>query len=253
MDPKSYIQSGILEQYVLGKLTEAEAAEVERFANKYPEIKAELEAIEDALKEYAMLHGKTPPPGVLASVLKEIETQQLTSKKATFSRRALSIVALLLLALGAIIYSLYQKDTIQQEELEAIASQLNQQAISCDSIAQANASLHKRIDVLTRPDTRPIIMEGTDLSPNAIASVYYNSTSQEAILNIVDLPEPPTDKQYQLWAIVDGTPVSAGVFEIENGISIQDITFIADAQTFAISLEKRGGNPTPTEVHLMGT
>lgn len=253
MDPKSYIQSGILEQYVLGKLTEAEAAEVERFANEYPEIKAELEAIENALKEYAVLHGKTPPPGVLASVLKKIETQQLISKKATLSRRALSIVALLLFGLGAIIYYLYQQNVFQQQELEATALRLDQQAISCDSIAQENANLRERIDVLTRPDTRSIIMEGTDLSPNAIASVFYNSTSREAILNIVNLPTPPTDKQYQLWAIVNGAPVSAGVFDMTNDTSIQDIAFIANAQTFAISLEKRGGNPTPTEVHLMGT
>ena len=53
---KEYIESGVLELYVMGKLSEAENREVEQNIAQYPEVKAEVDAIEAAIEEYAMLH-----------------------------------------------------------------------------------------------------------------------------------------------------------------------------------------------------
>ena len=61
MDIKSYIESGILEQYVLGDTTEAQNREVLQYSSQFPEIKEEIEAIEQALFDYAQLHAQTPP------------------------------------------------------------------------------------------------------------------------------------------------------------------------------------------------
>lgn len=57
---EQYINSGILELYVLGKVTDAERADVEAKAGIYPEIQLEIDHIADALEEYAMLHAVTP-------------------------------------------------------------------------------------------------------------------------------------------------------------------------------------------------
>ena len=38
--------------------------------------------------------------------------------------------------------------------------------------------------------------------------------SKEVYLLVNQLPTPDPDKQYQLWAIVDGNPVDAGVFDM---------------------------------------
>ena len=50
---KSYIESGILELYVLGDLSSQEMAEVEQMAQLHPEIKAELEEIEKTMSSIA--------------------------------------------------------------------------------------------------------------------------------------------------------------------------------------------------------
>ena len=63
---------------------------------------------------------------------------------------------------------------------------------------------------------------------------------------LASLPAPSEEQQYQLWAIVDGQPVDAGVFDIEKGNILQQLKTISNAQAFAVTLEKKGGSPTPT-------
>ncbi len=48
-DIKSYIESGILELYVLGDLNAEERSAVEAMSKQYPEVKTELEDIEKAM------------------------------------------------------------------------------------------------------------------------------------------------------------------------------------------------------------
>ena len=63
VDVKEYIASGILEAYALGHVTDHERAEVEAVAAEYPEIKKELDAIQDSLNTYAKEHSVTPSEG----------------------------------------------------------------------------------------------------------------------------------------------------------------------------------------------
>jgi anti-sigma-K factor RskA len=67
------------------------------------------------------------------------------------------------------------------------------------------------------------------------------------------LPVPPADKQYQLWALKNGKPIDAGVFEMDTEMHMMPVT-IADADAFAITLEKKGGSPAPTlsQLYVMG-
>ena len=51
--------------------------------------------------------------------------------------------------------------------------------------------------------------------------------------------------QYQLWALVDGKPVSAGMYSAEKDTK-EILANIPKAQAFAITLEKQGGSTSPT-------
>jgi anti-sigma-K factor RskA len=72
----------------------------------------------------------------------------------------------------------------------------------------------------------------------------------------VKLPQPPADKQYQLWAIADGKPVDIGMIENEQSFAavFQKMKDIHNPQAFAITLEKKGGVPSPTmsEMYVLG-
>lgn len=64
MDIQKYIASGILENYVLGLISEEERREVEANVQLYPKIKAEIAAIEDTLRSYAKTKAMPMPKGL---------------------------------------------------------------------------------------------------------------------------------------------------------------------------------------------
>ncbi|MFD2717596.1 anti-sigma factor domain-containing protein [Hymenobacter monticola] len=72
---QEYIESGILEQYALGELSPAEQAAVEAQAARHPEVREELEQVQQALGFYAEAHALTPPAGLRERVLGNVMAQ----------------------------------------------------------------------------------------------------------------------------------------------------------------------------------
>jgi anti-sigma-K factor RskA len=63
---------------------------------------------------------------------------------------------------------------------------------------------------------------------------------------VKNMPKLPSDQQYQLWALLDGKPQSLGVFDSLQNNVILKMDNVKKAQAFAITIEKQGGNPSPT-------
>ncbi len=72
---QKYIESGIIDLYVLGELSVAEQAEVEKNAAAYPEVRSELKQVQLALGFYAGAHATTPPAGLRERVLGNVLAQ----------------------------------------------------------------------------------------------------------------------------------------------------------------------------------
>jgi len=57
----------------------------------------------------------------------------------------------------------------------------------------------------------------------------------------------PADKQYQLWGIIAGKPVSAGTYDAhDTPRSLQQMASLKDVEMFAITIEPAGGSEQPT-------
>jgi anti-sigma-K factor RskA len=74
------------------------------------------------------------------------------------------------------------------------------------------------------------------------------------------MPAVPTDKDYQLWVIKDNKPISAGVFAVNdtksNFFKIENlaVTNPKEIGAFAVTLEPKGGMPSPTgDMYMMGS
>jgi len=65
---KEYIESGVLELYVMGSASEAETSELLYLKNKYPEIQEALWNLETDLESIAQHFAIAPPPGTLAKI-----------------------------------------------------------------------------------------------------------------------------------------------------------------------------------------
>ena len=61
---KEILESGILEEYVLGILSDTENSEVRSYLNSYPELKDHVSALEDSLLKLAQENAIAAPPVV---------------------------------------------------------------------------------------------------------------------------------------------------------------------------------------------
>ena len=263
MDINNYISSGILEDYVLGLLPLAEAREVERHAVEYPEIKSALRAIEDSLEQYAQLHAVTPPDHLKAKILQRFSSGTTPTPSARSDNGGTtSGSGLLPWILGGLLafatgYALYisQQNNHLQEQIIAGQTQLERVEMACDTIQSQLLQTEAQLNILRSPDNQSIIMKGTEAHPEAIAAVHWNKIQQQNYLDVINLPTPPSDKQYQLWAIVEGKPVDMGVFDVnvESGTFVS-VPFINTPQAFAITLEDLGGKPQPNleQLYVIG-
>jgi anti-sigma-K factor RskA len=109
-------------------------------------------------------------------------------------------------------------------------------------------------DVQLIQDSSVIVvkMKGVAGKENSFATVYWNTRTSDLYLHQNRLPAPPPGKQYQLWAIMDGKPVDAGM--LTSCTTLCKLKNINAAQAFAITLEKEGGSPVPTmsEMYVLG-
>lgn len=75
-EQQKYLQSGNLEAYCLGLLTDEEVKELKLMCTRFPEIKQELETIEFALETLAMQTAITPPNELKGRLLKKLGLEQ---------------------------------------------------------------------------------------------------------------------------------------------------------------------------------
>src|SRR6185436_15448021 len=89
------------------------------------------------------------------------------------------------------------------------------------------------LKVTNNPAFKRTILTGTKNSPESLVYVYWNESTKDVYLGIANIRELTQANQYQLWAIVDGKPVDAGVFDVFTGLlKMKNIT---GATAFAVT------------------
>jgi anti-sigma-K factor RskA len=250
MDLQSFIQSGLLEAYVLGQCNPEERAQVERMAALHPEVRAELSAIETALEGYASAHAVRPPEGMKKKIMDRIELESVSTgskpEKGQGVLRLFQVLCFLLAAAASFLF-MQQKDLRREKEQYRIQNDtLQKQILACNNeLQQVSAISELLCDAATQ---RIIVSDGKGLH----SIVYYNARLQRSAFDPYSLPAPPVGKYYQFWAIVDGKPVSMGMVQNAENLC-ETMREVQNAQAFAFSAEDNpAGNAAPTLVLAIG-
>ena len=258
MNVKEYIASGIIELYVMGLATESERAEFEQYCTQYPELVAARREFEEKLEKHASENAEHPPvevkvklleaigsPGSLKSVsnppkiINYMENSTSASRGSGMSRFAAA--ASIILILGLAWFGYHQNS--QNKELSNANNALKEKLNSTDSILNQIIAEQK---VVKDPNVTVVNMVGTQVAPKSSANIYWDSTSANVYLVVKNMPNLPSDKQYQLWALIDGKPKDLGVFDASDNKVILQMKNTQKAQAFAITIEQKGGSPSPT-------
>jgi len=262
LDVKAYIESGILEEVVLGLSSEQEQQEVSCMSKIYPEIREELNRLEAALESYVLVHQVQPPKEMRARVLQAVadlpkdnskdETKVISMTPPVEEKNPrmmwLAAASIALLLVSAFVF-MSQRGEIQNIK-DQLAGLILERDAATDSLSNSTVkidNLNGELAILKHPANQLVTMKGVEGSPNALATIVWNRESNEVHLQVNNLTTPPEGMQYQLWAIADGVPVDMGVFDISTTDSaLQKMTSMPNAQAFAVTLEIAGGVESPT-------
>ncbi|HEY0272768.1 MAG TPA: anti-sigma factor [Chitinophaga sp.] len=262
--------------------------EVEATMAQFPEVRAQVEACRQDMEKYIGLQAVTPPPSIKAGILAAIAAEGNTDmnghptdpslrhqppviplsnhhvdgrdvpvRNLVDARWRLTAVACLVLLIGSLAmnYVYFSNYTDVKGKYDALL-------LAQANLTKENETYHTKLQqsadelaLMRDPNFQAIRMLGLRNHEGNVATIYWNAKSQDVYLLSQNLPTPAADKQYQLWAIVDGKPVSAGVFNVgEPAQGLQKMKPVSGAQAFAVTLEKAGGAAAPTlsQMFVMG-
>ena len=262
MDIQQYIASGIIEAYVLGIASDEEVRELESLSVLHPEINATVEEYRQALEEFSTLHKIAPPPGLKEEIWSALEKESGTTQSQAEKSNVVSfppnrgkrkayvapLAAAVVLLIGSLLLNFVFWNRSKSNEAELASMKTKQEKMLADNqgFQQQLLRAQQHFQMLLDPAVKSITLAGVGNHTDNSAMIFWDSRTKEVYLSLKNMPPPPSGKQYQLWAIVDGKPVDAGVYALQQKEAMQKMKVIPVAEMFAITLEKEGGSPTPT-------
>jgi len=262
MDIKQFLNSGIIEKYVLGLADREDMNRVEKMAAEYPEVNQHICKMQNCMEEYAEMHAIKPPKHLKNKILSKIKDKagaesierNLVVERPTTKFQIPSswkfgagLAAMMILTLGAVSWMLYSSQKEAEDEIAILSTQIKHLQSDQKSLQASNDKIIQKYAVLKDVTTRQVHLKGSHHAPQALAVVYWNPDHSKGYLNVVDLPKCPNGHAYQMWADVNGKHIDMGMVKLDSiGAILNKIPYIEDSRGFVITLEKEGGSPHPT-------
>lgn len=255
MSTQEYIESGILELYVYGKLNDSEIEEVVKMAKQHAEIRAEIIEIENAM---VYLSGSIAPrlsgknyeaikQQIFGDTTKLVELKPEVKPKSSISQYLGWAAAIVFLVGGGY---LYQQVEGEKEAIANIEKEKNKLQEAVVDLELKNKANEEALALVRDPKNTIVPLAGQEVSPTSFAKVYWNQETQTVYVDGAGLPEPPEGYVYQVWALKLNplTPLSIGLLDDFKGDNkrIFAVDNVVEAEAFGITLEPAGGNVSPT-------
>lgn len=270
MDIQAYIQSGIIESYVLGLANSEEIAELEKLSVEFPEIRQAIAEFSASVEKHALTDAITPPVDVKSKIMAAIKGETASAPVVSMPVhtatpagvpvkrfRIISMLAaasvILFIASAGLNFYLYGRYKQRNNEYQALLTERNS-LFANNQVYQTQLRQWESVaEMMADPSMSVIKMQGTPGRESNLATIFWNTKNKNVYIMPNKLPSPAKGKQFQLWALVNGKPVDAGVLD-PSCQGVCQMKNIPQAEAFAITLENEGGSPTPTmnEMYVMG-
>lgn len=258
MDAKTYIESGILELYVAGTLSEKENQEVYEMMKQHPEVLQEILEIESAVIKLTESVAPTQNITHFNTIMSKLNLEGNSGKLITLNKPKYNWVtytgwAASIVLAGGLLWTLNLNNTLKSD----IKISETQQELLEIQIEKSKINLNEAntlISVLRDNNITQIPLAGQGNFEQTYAKVYWDKTKQRIYLDAQGLPEPPEGKVYQVWSLTLAplTPTSLGTIDSfsSNENKIFEIENANQSEAFGITLEPAGGSKTPTMEQL---
>ncbi len=240
---KIFLDSDLLEKYLLGTTSHKETAHVEKYIGKYPEIKQQYDELQENLENYSRAYTMKAPVGLKEAILEEITSDVVVDRKRFYKYAVAASIAALIFAGST--YFFWNQSRLLRDENSIVNQKIRDLEQNINTTNHNLEDVRNQFIVLNNPETRKYVLRGNQKARNLKTVAYVNPVKKLSFINVAELPELPEDQVFQMWANVDGEMVNLGVLEkAEN--KLLSVPYNEDAISFNITIEPKGGNENAT-------
>ncbi len=242
---KQFLDSDLLENYLLGTTTDTETLQVERYIAMHPEVRKTYDELQENLETFAKLHAIKAPDALKEKILIRIRKETMGRKY--FYRFAIAASFAVLVSVGATYFiwdqnqSLQQENTIVNNKIDDLEETMREQL----------EDVRNQFIVLQNPETKKYNVKGNTKAEELKAVAYVNPVKKLSYINVSKLPNLPEDQCYQMWAEVNGKMVNLGIIkEADSQEKLLALPYSDNALGY-ITIEPKGGNQSPTVENIV--
>jgi len=240
-----FLDSDLLEKYLLGDTTMEESLQVERYIAMHSEVRDSYNELQENLESYAKLHALKAPEGLKDRILWKIRQEKRRGN--TFYKYAVAASIVALLFAGSS-YFFYNQNKDLQEKNTMVNNKIKN--LEMDMKVQLE-DLRNQYIVLNNPNTKKYAVNGNRKAKELKAVAYINPVKKLSYINVSHLPQLPENQCFQMWAEVNGELVNLGVIKnFENKEKLLALPYSEEAIGY-ITIEPQGGNETPTVKNIV--
>ncbi len=242
---KTFLDSDILERYLLGNTTEMESLQAERYIAMYPEVRKVYNELQENLETYAKLHAVQTPNGLKEKILARIRSEKVGRKKFFRYAMAASFIAVMFASAS---YFFWDQNQSLQEENTMVSNKIK---LLEEDMKQQLEDVRNQFIVLNNPQTKKYNVSGNRKAKDLKAVAYINPVKKLSYINVKKLPNLPKDQCFQMWAEVNGEMLNLGIIEqTTDNENLMALPYAKNAVGY-ITIEPKGGNENPTVENIV--
>lgn len=241
----TFLNSGLLDKYLLGNTTADETVIVESYIARHPEIENTYNTMQHNLEVVAKANAVEAPKSILNNILDELDDAPVVKLNSANKHKkwykfsiAASVAALLFAGTSYFYYNHNQKlsneNQVVVDELFDLRSDIEQNNKMLDKVM-------RQLLKLNNPETEKYIIKGNERAKDLKTVAYINPKEKTSMIDVVSLPELPEEQCYQIWAELQGKMVNLGILDKADR-QLRNIPYMEDALALSITIEPKGGN-----------
>ena len=243
----TFLNSDLLEKYLIGETTSKENELIENYISKFPEVENAYNTMQHHLEITSKFHAVEAPSSVLVNILQTLDDENpvikldpkpKTQKSWYGYAIAASFVAVLFACASAFIFS---KNLDLKKENQTVVDEIFDLRSDIELNNQKLDDVMAQFKQLNNPETQKYIIKGNNRAKNLKTVAYINPVERTSMLDVVSLPELPQEHCYQIWAELNGKMISLGILD-ETDRQLKSIPYTENALGLNITIEPKGGN-----------
>jgi len=242
---KIFLDSDLLEQYLLETTSELESLQVERYIAMYPEVRDTYAELQENLEIFAKLHAIEAPQDLKDKISSRIKTDRKERKRFYSYTVAASITAILFISISTFFWNQNQN---LQEENSVVSNKIK---LLEENMKEQLEDVRNQFIVLNNPQTKKYNVKGNQKAKDLKAVAYINPVKKLSYINVSKLPHIPESQCFQMWAEVNGKMINLGI--IEEAGDQQKLLALPYAENAVgyITIEQKGGNHAPSVENIV--